>query len=114
LLNTKVAKSDIPDQVKKSVLNYGINCCIGLIPSRKTTDDIIVNIRESLVNFEPRFLPESIKVEIVEFDKPQSIRNVVLEITAHLNLLDTIEFMRFKTKIDVDTGHYYIERKANE
>ncbi len=114
LLNTKAGKVDFCDEIKKTVINYGINCCIGIISSKNKTDNIALNIRDAIVNFEPRFISDSVKVDVVEFDKPESIRNVVLEISAQLKMLKSVEYLKFKTKMDVDTGHYKIERGGIE
>lgn len=114
LLNTKVALAGHSDWVKKSVLNYGICCCIGTISSQKTDDNIISNIKQAIINFEPRFVADSIKVDIIEYDKPECIKNIAIEITAQLKMFKSLEYLKFKTKIEVDTGHFKIEGKSVE
>lgn len=110
LLNTRSSGLACGDYVDKSVLSYGVEACVGMINSRDSADMIVANVKKAIVNFEPRLVPESVRVSILEYDKPDSIRELVLEITARLKLADGCEFISMKSKIEVETGYHKFER----
>lgn len=108
LLNTVCMAASVDlspyPEVERSVLNYGIPDLTGRVPTGADVAWIEEAIRQAVLNFEPRLLPDTLKVSV----RMQRWRadNRVLEFTVQGQLwaqpapLD----VRFRSEIDVDTG----------
>ncbi|WP_161491648.1 type VI secretion system baseplate subunit TssE [Sedimentisphaera salicampi] len=110
LLNSCCRSDDMKGAIKKSVLNYGIDSCVGLINSRESTGYVLESVRQALIDFEPRLVPGSVEVKPVKFDEPDSLREVLLEISAKLKMPDGYEFVNLKARVELETGKYQVQK----
>lgn len=109
LLNTTNHAADedlshVPE-VAKSVVNFGIPDLSGQTLSRFTAADLQQLLKESLLRFEPRLDPNSLKVELTDPIAPRKFRNLGFVIEADLWSQPLPLHLYFKTEINLDTGH---------
>ena len=100
------AKEEFEDfeYVKKSVLNYGISNLSGVWVSDKNAEEIITQIRDAILNFEPRIIRSSLQVNILPKSVSQNNTIMNLEITGELWTEPVPESLYIKTEIDLETG----------
>ncbi len=99
-LETTQDLSDYP-QVKKSVLNYGLPDLSGTTASNVDSTILERMLRQTIVNFEPRILADSLKVRVSNRDKHN---NIIFEIEGELWSQPTPERLYLKTILDVELG----------
>lgn len=99
-LETTQDLSDYP-QVKKSVLNYGLPDLSGTTASNVDSTTLERMLRQTIVNFEPRILADSLKVRVSNRDKHN---NIIFEIEGELWSQPTPERLYLKTILDVELG----------
>lgn len=54
----------MPNYLKQSVLNFGIQDFSGHTASSMKTADIQTRMRQAILHFEPRIMPDSLKIEV--------------------------------------------------
>jgi type VI secretion system protein ImpF len=91
--------------VAQSVVNYGIPDLTGHSLSQFTDREIESMLRESLLRFEPRLDPRTLKVTLAKPLAKQEFRNLGLLIEADLWAQPLPLHLYFKTEINLDTGH---------
>jgi type VI secretion system protein ImpF len=96
--------SSVPE-VAQSVVNYGIPDLTGHSLSQFTDREIESMLRESLLRFEPRLDPRTLKVTLTKPLAKQEFRNLSLLIEADLWAQPLPLHLYFKTEINLDTGH---------
>ena len=99
-LDTSQDLSDYP-QVKKSVLNYGLSDLSGTTASNVDSTTLERMLRQTIVNFEPRILADSLKVKVTNRDKHN---NIIFEIEGELWSQPTPERLYLKTILDLELG----------
>ena len=91
--------------VESSVLNYGVPAFAGdsvMHIGISQTEDAI---REAILRFEPRLLPNSVKVRVVEESLSEDSHNcIALEIEAELWCQPVPLQMYLKTELDLEIG----------
>ncbi|MBF0235537.1 MAG: type VI secretion system baseplate subunit TssE [Desulfamplus sp.] len=90
--------------VKKSVLNYGIRSLSGVWVSDRNAENIINQIRDAIIYFEPRIISRSLQVNILPKSVSQNNTIMNLEITGELWTEPVPEKLYIKTEIDLETG----------
>lgn len=109
LLNTTNADSAISlnifEEVKKSVLNYGIAALSGQYLVDDDRQMIVSSISQALINYEPRIIANSLQVKALTMDDNYAARNQLsLEISGQLWAEPyPIEFL-LRSHIDLEIG----------
>ena len=92
-------------RVEESVLNYGIPSFAGGSTDALGSAQIEAALREAILRFEPRLLPNSVKVRIVEDSLGEDAHNTIaLEIDAELWCQPLPLQMYMKTEFDLEIG----------
>lgn len=112
LLNAQAAlaseRSYDPDRhtrAGRSVLNFGLPPLSGKLVSRLELADLERMLRQALIDFEPRILPETLQVRGLAPSDPMGHHNVLtFEITGHLWAQPYPLELLLKTDLDLETG----------
>lgn len=91
------------DSVRRSVLNYGLQDM-----SRLTTDDIqsrklLSEMRDHLVTYEPRLIPDSVEVRLRDTSE-DSQQRVAFDVSAEMTAKPVDVPLEFVAEIDVGAG----------
>jgi type VI secretion system protein ImpF len=93
-------------EVRKSVLNYGIPEISGISASGEDSESIERDIRQAILDFEPRILPGTLKVSIAIDDTKMSESTMVLEIQGELWWQPLPERFYLKATLDLDSWKF--------
>ncbi len=89
----------------ESVLNYGLPPLSGQLASRLDVSMLERLIREAIVRFEPRILPESLQVRALEAGSVLDTHNVIeFEIRGHLWSQPVPLEILLRTQLDLEAG----------
>jgi type VI secretion system protein ImpF len=102
-LETTDDLTDYP-QVVTSVLNYGVSDLAGVTVTAKNVPAMERQIRQAIVNFEPRILENSLKVRIEADKEKMSIKSVTFRIEGQLWAQPLPISLYLSTDLDLDTG----------
>ena len=98
----------MPD-VRRSVVNFGLPSLSGKALSSLDLQDLERAIRQSIVDFEPRVLPETLQVTaLVESDDIDRHNVIGIEIRGHLWAQPVPLELLVRTEIDLETGKVQI------
>lgn len=92
--------ADFP-QIRSSVLNYGVPSFTGRTVTDFDKKTLSRELKEVLINFEPRLKPSSIRVNIRHSEK----LGMRIDVDAVLMLSPTPERLKLSTTIDLETGN---------
>lgn len=115
LLNTVNLESIIDldglDEVKKSTINFGVAPLAGLRMSEIDPVDLKDVIRNSIVNYEPRLIKETLLVEFVDEGKHLEHHNILTLIIKGMMWCNPYprEFL-LRTSLDLESGHMDIKQ----
>ena len=108
LLNTSVslAPADLEqfECVSTSTLAFGLRRLSDTWVSQQTAEDIQHLVREAILRFEPRILPASLSVSLVEDAETSAPHAIRLEISGELWMQPVPEPLYIRTEIDLETG----------
>ena len=95
--------SDYPE-VTNSVINYGVPGLAGV--SAKSTDIARIEreVRQAILDFEPRILSKSLSVKVVVDDDKQSQRTLSFQIEGQLWAQPLPVSLYLSTDVDLETG----------
>lgn len=115
LLNT-AARADGEDiaaypNVESSVLNYGISDLSGLTASGVSVTHLEIMVARAIERFEPRILPNTVKVRAVSNPSEMSGNTLMFEISGDLWSEPLPEPLYLKTEIDLETGQYNVKEQ---
>ena len=92
-------------QVRKSVLNYGLPPLAGTHASSIDFPRLERALRQAIIDFEPRILPDSLRVRAVVRPSQLDHHNVIgVEIQGHLWAQPLPLDLLVRTEIDLETG----------
>jgi len=91
-------------EVKKSVLNYGIPDISGTSTAGRDSTSIEQDIRQAILDFEPRIIPSTLKVSVVIDDTKMSENTMALEIQGELWWQPLPERFYLKATLDPELG----------
>lgn len=91
--------ADYP-QVQSSVLNYGVPSFAGRTGTDFDKSQLRRELKQTLINYEPRLKPESIRVNVRHSEKT----GMRIDVDATLMLSPTPERLRLSTTVDLDNG----------
>jgi type VI secretion system protein ImpF len=89
--------------VARSVLNYGTRDLAGATTDNLDGFELESQFRDAIIAFEPRILPDSLQVRMIQSDRTEFGR-IGFEIKGHLWALPHPERIFFRTDIDLETG----------
>jgi type VI secretion system protein ImpF len=95
--------------VRRSVLNFGLPSLSGATASSLDIGDLAKAIRDAILTFEPRILPETLQIKTLIESGDLDHHNVIgVEISAHLWAQPVpLEFL-VRTEIDLETGNVHV------
>lgn len=110
LLNTSCLEIsrelDSYSEVRRSVLNYGIPEISGTSASGKDSESIERDIRQAILDFEPRILPGTLKVGVAIDDTEMSENTITFEIQGELWWQPLPERFYLKATLDLEIGKF--------
>jgi type VI secretion system protein ImpF len=90
---------------RKSVINFGLPAFSGIVASSLDIGDLARAIREAILEFEPRILPNTLVVRTLMDDDRLDHHNVIgVEIQGHLWAQPVPLELLVRTEIDLETG----------
>ncbi|MEJ2455369.1 MAG: type VI secretion system baseplate subunit TssE [Candidatus Thiodiazotropha sp.] len=90
--------------VARSVLNYGIGELSGQLVSSMDFGRLEHALRQSILDFEPRILPQSLRVRPLREPAQESHNRLVFEIEGQLWAVPAPSHLLLRTEIDLDEG----------
>lgn len=92
-----------PD-AKRSVINYGVRDLAGSVAASTEIAAIEREVKQAILDFEPRIMPNSLSVRVVVDKEEMSQRSLSFEIEGQLWAQPLPVSMLLSTEIDLDTG----------
>lgn len=112
LLNTANLQStsyslSLPENIKTSVLNYGVIPFSGVNFSDIEWQRVEQSIKDAIFHFEPRLDAETVQVE-AKFDESDEVAHnrLVIEIKGNLRLNPYPQEFLLRTSMDIETGMF--------
>ncbi|MEO0974615.1 MAG: type VI secretion system baseplate subunit TssE [Pseudomonadota bacterium] len=104
-------------RVAKSVINYGITDLSGKVTSSLDPRELERSIRQAVIDFEPRVLPngippDGIRVRVNVSDDDSRHAAVTFEIEAALWAQPTPTRLFLKTRVDLESGDVRVDEQA--
>jgi type VI secretion system protein ImpF len=97
---------------RRSVINYGLPSFSGSLASSLEVTDLERAVRQSILDFEPRILPQTLQVRALS-DVNEIDHNVIgIEIRGQLWAQPIATDLLIRTEIDLETGKVKIEDVA--
>jgi type VI secretion system protein ImpF len=93
----------------RSVLNYGIPDFCGVTISAISPGEFEVQVKQAILNFEPRISRNQFSVHIVSPLDSQYIRTISFEIEGELWAQPLPDHLYVKTEVDLETGHHKLK-----
>ena len=88
--------------VARSVLNYGTRDLAGMTSSSLDSLQIEGDLRDAILEFEPRIIPESLHVRLVQGSADEG--KIAFEINGQLWAFPHAERVLFRTEMDLESG----------
>ncbi|AZI87344.1 MULTISPECIES: type VI secretion system baseplate subunit TssE [Kosakonia] len=98
------------DEVRRSVVNFGISPLAGQRMSDIEWNDIQRKLTDAILHFEPRILPQGLQVRCISDTKSLDLHNILsIEIKGRLWCVPyPLEFL-FRTDVDLENGHFELK-----
>ena len=100
--------SDYPE-VEHSVLNYGVTGIVGSHISGVEPEHLVKILRRAIIDFEPRILPATLSIRILEAKDGEFANNLAFEIEGQLWAHPFPEHLHVRTTIDLELGTFKIK-----
>jgi type VI secretion system protein ImpF len=101
------------NQAARSVLNYGIPDLCGTTISAISPVEFEVEVKQSILCFEPRILHELLSVNIISPADSEYIRTITFEIQGELWAQPLPDRLFVKTEVDLETGHHKLKDESS-
>ena len=95
---------DAYPEVKHSVLNYGIPDLAGATVADADTEDIERMLHRAIIDFEPRILPNSLRVRVTTNPDEMRRRAMIFEIEGKIWSQPMPLRLFWNTEVDLETG----------
>ena len=96
-------------EVQRSVINFGLPSMSGETAASIEIGDIEQAIRNAILCYEPRLLPESLKIEVVEDSSVLDWHNIInIRISAQLWAQPVPLEMLLRTEFDLESGQVQV------
>ncbi len=112
-LSTVEDLSDYP-LVESSVLNYGMPELSGVTVSGLNKHEVERLVRQAIMRFEPRILPNTVKVRAVVSGQTAERNALTFEIAGELWAEPMPERLFLKTQVDLETGSYTVAESTDQ
>ncbi len=100
--------SDFPE-TRHSVLNYGVSGLVGSHISGIESDLLVKMLRQAVIDFEPRILPSTLSIRIIESENSGLLHNLAFEIEGQLWAHPLPEHLRVRTTMDLELGTFELK-----
>lgn len=110
-LDTAQNLEDYP-QVEHSVVNYGIRDLVGTTLSSADVPKIQKQIRQAILDFEPRILPASLEIKVVVSESQMNQHAMMFDIEGDLWAQPLPLRLYLRTELDLETGNMDIIEKG--
>jgi type VI secretion system protein ImpF len=108
------AEADAYPMLADSVLNYGLPPLSGQLASRLDVSVLERMIREAIVRYEPRILPDTLQVRALEATSVLDTHNVIeFEIRGHLWSQPVPLEILLRTQLDLEAGQVEVRDAVN-
>lgn len=97
-----------PD-AKRSVINYGVRDLAGSAATSTDINAIEREVKQAILDFEPRILPHSLSVKVIVDEESMSHKSLSFEIEGQLWAQPMPVSMLLSTEVDLDTGVTTVE-----
>ena len=99
---------------ERSVINYGLSALSGQIISDLDVSRLEQMIRQAIVRFEPRILPDSVNIKVVNSESQVNRHNMLnIQFNCDLWAQSEVVELSIEAQIDKDTGKIVIKDQAN-
>ncbi len=89
----------------ESVVNFGTRGLSGITASSVTSKEVEGTVRNAILRFEPRIIPNTLQVQAVVSDEESSHNAISFAISGDLWASPLPEQLYLQTKMDIETGH---------
>jgi len=93
-------------QVRRSVLNYGIPDITGVMASNTDSKILERSLRQAIIDFEPRILPKTLKIEVIIGNEKMNANAIIFEIEGEIWAQPLPERLYLKTILDLELGSF--------
>ncbi|MCD6291905.1 MAG: type VI secretion system baseplate subunit TssE [Deltaproteobacteria bacterium] len=100
--------SDFPE-IRHSVLNYGVSGLVGSHVSGVEPEMVVKMLRQAVIDFEPRILPATLSIRIIESEDSNPMNNLAFEIEGQLWAHPLPEHLHVRTTMDLELGTFEIK-----
>jgi len=107
-LNPAEDLRDFPE-TSHSVLNYGVSGIVGSHVSGIEPALVVKMLRQAILDFEPRILPATLSIRIIESKEHDHIHNLAFEIEGQLWAHPLPEHLHVRTTMDLELGSFEIK-----
>jgi type VI secretion system protein ImpF len=101
---TSVQSLDDHPEVASSVVNYGIRDLAGTMVTGADALRIERSIRQAILDFEPRIVPQTLKVKVVVEEGKMNLGAVTFDIEGELWAQPLPIHLYIRTELDMETG----------
>ncbi len=101
------------DDVRKSVVNYGIPDLCGMTASGLQAAEFRRQLSEAVRTFEPRIIPETLKIRVQASPGMMDHNALSFTISGDLWALPTPDPLFVRTEVDLDTGQCALKDRSN-
>jgi len=98
--------------VARSVLNYGMPSLSGVAASGIDVHGLERRLKQAIVDFEPRLLPQSLKVKVITAKDEMNVNALSFLIEADLWAQPLPTHLYIRSVLDLETGHVDISETA--
>ncbi len=111
-LDASIDFSGHPD-AQRSVVNFGLAALSGRLASNVDTVQLEATIRQAIVQFEPRILPQSLEVKVAASEKSLDMHNVLaVTIRGELWAIPYPLEILLRSDIDLETGQVVLHDQS--
>lgn len=100
-------------EVLRSVLNFGISDLSGQTASGVNPSELERRIVQAIQTFEPRILPETLRVRVIVDEKSMSYNAVSFEVEGELWAQPMPDHLYLKTEFDLETGECRLKNRPD-
>lgn len=98
------------DEVRGSVINYGLPSLSGTTVTSVDTGSLEQQIRRAILDFEPRIMAETLRVQTVAVDSLLDQHNTLsLQITGNMWAQPVPFELMLRTEVDLETGQVQLQ-----
>jgi type VI secretion system protein ImpF len=96
---------DAYPELRRSVLNFGLPALSGRAASGLAMRDLERDLRQAILRFEPRLLPDSVRVSALDDGRDPGSHNVIeLLIEGQLRAQPALVALSLHTRLDLESG----------